>query len=135
MCDHGRLNAYPHVNAPERIEKAWVKVGGFHEQVSWEEGARTAAEKLKRFKHDEVLFIGSGYAPVEDNFLFARFAKERFNQKNVRFIEPLPVTYRIVVPAQAGTHNTVALEISYGFPPARERRGGISNACGNSTCK
>jgi NADH-quinone oxidoreductase subunit G len=87
MCDHGRLNAYPHVNAPERIEKAWVKIAGYHEQVSWEEGARTAAEKLKRYKHDEVLFIGSGFAPVEDNYLFARFAKERFNQKNVRFIQ------------------------------------------------
>ncbi|HET6510721.1 MAG TPA: 2Fe-2S iron-sulfur cluster-binding protein [Candidatus Kapabacteria bacterium] len=87
MCDHGRLNAYPHINAPERIEKAWVKNAGFHEQVSWEEGARTAAERLKRFKHDEVLFIGSGNVPVEDNYLFARFAKERFHQKNVRFIQ------------------------------------------------
>ena len=87
MCDHGRLNAYPHVNAPERIEKAWVKIQGFHEQVSWEEGARTAAERLKRFKHDEVLFIGSGNVPVEDNYLFARFAKERFAQKTVRFIQ------------------------------------------------
>jgi NADH-quinone oxidoreductase subunit G len=87
MCDHGRLNAYPHVNAPERIEKAWVKIEGYHEQVSWEEGARTAAERLKRYKLDEVLFIGSGNAPVEDNYLFARFAKERFHNKNVRFIQ------------------------------------------------
>src|SRR5688572_7414675 len=28
-----------------------------------------------------------------------------------------------VVPAQAGTHNTAALETAYGFPPTRERHG------------
>jgi hypothetical protein len=37
-----------------------------------------------------------------------------------------PLRYRearktnLVVPAQAGTHNTAALETPYGFPPARE---------------
>ena len=42
-----------------------------------------------------------------------------------------------VVPAQAGTHNTVTLETPYGFPPARERQRGYErrDVLANNICK
>lgn len=87
MCDYGRLNAYPEVNAPERVQGAWLRRNGQLVQVSWEEATRFAANGLKQFKHDEVLFVGSGNAPIEDNYLLLKLAKEKFGRKDVRFLQ------------------------------------------------
>ncbi len=86
MCDYGRLNAYPHVNADDRIIGAQIKKDGSFVESTWEEAARVTADALKKYKPDEILFIGSAYEPVEDNYVFAKLARAKFGKKDVPFL-------------------------------------------------
>lgn len=85
MCDYGRLEAYPDVNQ-DRINGAILRTNGVENQVSWEEAVRVTAEKLKSYKAEEVLFIGSAMVPVEDNYLFLKLARQKFGKQDVKFI-------------------------------------------------
>jgi len=84
MCDYGRLNAYPHVNG-DRINAALINKNGTQVEANWEEAARVTSEALKKYKPEEVLFIGSALIPVEDNYLFAKLAKQEFGKTEVRY--------------------------------------------------
>ncbi len=75
MCDNGRLNSFKNVNAEDRIDNVYIRKEGFLKEVSWDEGIKTAAAALKKFKANEIAFIGSSYATNEDNYLFAKLAK------------------------------------------------------------
>lgn len=75
MCDNGRLNSFKGVNAEDRIDGVFIRKEGFLNPVSWEEGIKTAASQLKKFKPNEIAFVGSSYASNEDNYLFAKLAK------------------------------------------------------------
>ncbi len=75
MCDNGRINSFKFVNAEDRIDSVQVRKEGFLQPVTWEEGIKTAAVSLKKFKPHEIAFIGSPYATNEDNYLMAKLAK------------------------------------------------------------
>ena len=86
MCDYGRLNAYPHVNAEDRMQGAKKRLNGALVETSFEDAATIVAEKLKKYSADEVLLIGSARAPVEDNYLFAKLALAKFGKKEILFV-------------------------------------------------
>jgi NADH-quinone oxidoreductase subunit G len=75
MCDMGRLQAYPPVNADTRVSGAWVRKSGMLEETHIDEAMKSIAITLKIYKPDEIAFIASPFATVEDNFAFAKLAK------------------------------------------------------------
>ncbi|MCX7797932.1 MAG: molybdopterin-dependent oxidoreductase [Melioribacter sp.] len=75
MCDNGRLNTFKFVNSDSRIDGPFVRRNGLLEKVSWEEALSEASNKLKKYKGNEIAFIGSAYATNEDNFMFIKLAK------------------------------------------------------------
>lgn len=75
MCDNGRLNSFKSVNSDDRIDSVYIRKEGFLKKVSWEEGVKFAAGSLKKYKPNEIAFIGSPYAANEDNYLLAKIAK------------------------------------------------------------
>jgi NADH-quinone oxidoreductase subunit G len=83
MCDHGRLDTWKHVNAENRIIGPMVRKGGQLVDVGWDEALAKVAGELKSFNKHEIAFIGSAYASNEDNYVFARFAKEVIGSKHI----------------------------------------------------
>jgi len=75
MCDNGRVNSFKNVNAEDRIDAVYIRKEGFLQPVTWEEGFKEAAASLKKYKPNEIAFIGSPYASNEDNFMLAKLAK------------------------------------------------------------
>ena len=84
MCDWGRLNTFKFVNEETRIDGAFIKQNGELKNVSVEEGINAAAQELKNYKGNEIAFVGSAFATCEDNYTFAKFAKE-FSTNNIDF--------------------------------------------------
>jgi NADH-quinone oxidoreductase subunit G len=81
MCDHGRLNTYPFVNSELRLNGAWLRREDALVHVGWEEAIAEAASRLKAFKKNEIAGIGSGYATIEDNYVFQKLMKEVLGTK------------------------------------------------------
>jgi NADH-quinone oxidoreductase subunit G len=86
MCDNGRLNSFKNVNSEERIDSVYLRREGFLQKTSWEEGIKCAAVSLKKYKPNEIAFIGSPYASNEDNYLLAKLAKA-LGIQNISLIE------------------------------------------------
>lgn len=83
MCDHGRIGTWKHINAEDRISNPMVRKGGQLVDVGWDEALAKVAGELKAFSKGEIAFIGSAYASNEDNFVFARFAREVIGSKHI----------------------------------------------------
>lgn len=77
MCDEGRLTAYPPVNADDRVSGAMQKTADSHAKIELLSAVNAVAAALKKYKADEVAFIASAYATLEDNFVFAELAKAK----------------------------------------------------------
>jgi NADH-quinone oxidoreductase subunit G len=86
MCDHGRLTAYPEVNSPDRIEGCHVRENGSMVVVDWQEAIHRTSDALKKYRQEEVLFIGSARVPIEDNYLLAKLARAKFGKKEIPFV-------------------------------------------------
>ncbi|MGE5316127.1 MAG: molybdopterin-dependent oxidoreductase [Acidobacteriota bacterium] len=83
MCDHGRLDTWKHINADNRITGPMVRKDGQLVDVGWDEALAKVAGELKLFSKHEIAFIGSAYASNEDNYVFARFAREVIGSKHI----------------------------------------------------
>ncbi len=86
MCDHGRLNTFKFVNSEDRIDGAFVRKDGQLVKNEWEAAINYAAKELKKFKANEIAFIGSPYSTCEDNFVMLKFAKS-IGVTNINFLE------------------------------------------------
>lgn len=75
MCDKGRLNTFKFVNSSTRIDGCYEKKQNSHEKISWEEAVNHSYNLLKSFKADEIAFIGSAFATLEDTYAMQKFAK------------------------------------------------------------
>lgn len=83
MCDNGRLNTFKNVNT-ERIDGTYVRKEGQLQKVDWDEALEVAAKSLKEYKSNEIAFVGSAFATLEDNFVLAKLAKQ-MNIANIDF--------------------------------------------------
>ena len=84
MCDHGRLNTFKSVNSEDRVDGPHIRKEGSLEKAGWKEALNKSAEELKKYSKNEIAFIGSPYAALEDNYLLARFASA-LGSKNIDF--------------------------------------------------
>ena len=73
LPDEDRL-AYKQFNE-DRPEGPEVAIEGRRVRTSWEDAVSRAVELLRGVKGDEILFLGSAYATVEDNYLLLRLAQ------------------------------------------------------------
>jgi NADH-quinone oxidoreductase subunit G len=72
MCDYGRLN-YKFIGRPDRLTAPLVRGAA----VSWADAIRAAADGLSALaRQGKLAAIGSARATTEEQFLFARLAKE-----------------------------------------------------------
>jgi NADH-quinone oxidoreductase subunit G len=85
MCDHGRLNTFKSVNADDRVDGPFIRKEGTLEKAEWDTAFIKTAEELKKYLKNEIAFIGSPYASLEDNYLLAKFASA-LGSKNIDFI-------------------------------------------------
>jgi len=86
LCVKGRFG-FDFTKHPERIKQPMVRKGDKLFPVSWEEAAQLAGSRLKEIhgKHggDAIGFIGSNRTSNEENFLFAKLARETFGSANI----------------------------------------------------
>ena len=75
MCDNGRLNTFKNVNSDSRVDGAFIRKEGQLQKIEWDVAISTAAKELKKYKSNEIAFIGSAFATCEDNFVLTKFAK------------------------------------------------------------
>jgi NADH-quinone oxidoreductase subunit G len=85
MCDHGRITQYKFVNE-NRISAPLFNNGADKKELSWEEAYIIAANELKTFKPEEVLFIGSAHATNEDNYLLKKLSDGFFKNSAMDYI-------------------------------------------------
>lgn len=81
LSDDARLNHYEFVNK-SRVTEPMIRSNGELKSVTWAEAHDEAARKLQQFKPDEIFFLASPKATTEDNYLFARFAKNIIKSTN-----------------------------------------------------
>lgn len=86
MCDNGRLNTFKFINADNRVEGPFLRREGNLIKTGWDEAIAFAISELKSFGKDEIAFIGSAYATNEDNYIFAKFAKNVLGIRNIDFM-------------------------------------------------
>ena len=86
MCDYGRLTQYPYVNN-QRITEPLAKQKTEHIKITWADAVNKSSEILKKYKPEEIMFIGSGKSTNEDIYIFSKFVKQVIKSKNIDFIE------------------------------------------------
>lgn len=86
MCDAGRNTQYQWVNN-NRIEGAHIRKNGSLVSVEWKEAYAEVASQLKKYKHEEVLFVFGGMATNEDAYVGYKLANNLVKTKNIVSIE------------------------------------------------
>ena len=87
MCNHGRVNTFKNINAEDRVDGPHIRKEGSLVKATWEEAVSKAAKELNGYTKNEIAFIGSPYATLEDNYLLAKFAGSVIGSKNIDFIK------------------------------------------------
>ncbi len=86
LSDDARLNYIDMVNKNRLIEPQ-IRIDSLLKNVDWEEAIDHTVKELKKYKHNEVMFVSSARATTEDNYAFQKFAKSVFNTHNIDYLE------------------------------------------------
>ena len=81
-CDDGRLLYHTYEKLP-RLEYPMIRQNGELQRTNWKKAYQTVIEGLKKYKADEIAFIGSGFLTNEENYLLQKLAREAFGSQNV----------------------------------------------------
>lgn len=92
MCDYGRLSYYKKINE-NRVLNPSINKNGERKEVSWDEAISYAATLLKKYKPNEIMFIGSGRSSTENNYVLAKFAKSIIKTSNIDYFERIDETF------------------------------------------
>lgn len=84
MCDYGRLSQHTRINQ-NRITKPMVKNNGVLDPTDWNTAFSETANRLKKYKPNEILFLASPYSSNEDNYLISILAKKIIKSDNIYF--------------------------------------------------
>jgi len=87
MCDHGRLETFKFINADDRVDGSYIRTEGKLVKTDWDEAINKVSKELKNFNKNEIAFIGSPYATLEDNYVLAKFAGSVIGSKNIDFVK------------------------------------------------
>jgi NADH-quinone oxidoreductase subunit G len=85
MCDYGRLTQYPFVNN-KRITEPMMKGNDAHIVTNWQDAIQNAADRLKQFKPNEIMFLASPKASCEDIYALNKFVKDVIKSKNIDYL-------------------------------------------------
>jgi NADH-quinone oxidoreductase subunit G len=96
MCDYGRLQTFKHINdVSTRINSPMIRPaeGGILNdenydlvKCEWDDAIARVISELKNYSPDEIGFIASASATLEENFAFKRFAEEVICTNNICYI-------------------------------------------------
>jgi NADH-quinone oxidoreductase subunit G len=96
MCDYGRLQTFKHINdVSTRINSPMIRPAeggilndGNYDLVKceWDDAIARVISELKKYTPDEIGFIASASATLEENFAFKRFAEEVIGTNNICYI-------------------------------------------------
>jgi NADH-quinone oxidoreductase subunit G len=96
MCDYGRLNTFRFVNDEEtRINSPLMRPfeGGILNdeeynlvKCDWDVAIARVISELKNYNSNEIAFIASPFATLEDNFVLKRFANDVVGNNNITYI-------------------------------------------------
>jgi NADH-quinone oxidoreductase subunit G len=119
ICDHGRLDTFKPVNAKDRVSGPHIRIEGSLVKAGWDEVLNKAAEELIKYSNDEIAFIGSPYASLEDNYLLVKFVSA-LGLKNIDFIRHKDPLFEDNILRKADvTPNTLGAEL-VGVKPSPE---------------
>ncbi len=82
-CVKGRFLIRDIVHSPRRVLKPMIRVQKKLEEVSWDQALDFVAQKLKKYKGQEVAFVSSSQTSCEDYFLLHKFAREALRTENI----------------------------------------------------
>ncbi len=92
MCNFGRLTQYKYVNE-NRLKASLVKENGKHKEVDLSEAIKTTSALLKKISPNEIYFLASPNASLENNYIFKTFAKNIIKSNNLAYIERKDKTF------------------------------------------
>lgn len=93
MCDYGRVNTFKFVNAEDRVDGPYLRHEGTLIRVGWDEALAAAVSALRSYTKEDIAFISSPYATCEDNYIFAKFAKNVIGTKNIDFMRHIDPSF------------------------------------------
>jgi len=88
MCDYGRLKTFKFVNSENRVDGPFIRKENELIKTDWNEALDFTAKKFKKFNPEQIAFIASPFATVEDNYSFSLLAK-LLNVKNYAYFNYL----------------------------------------------
>jgi NADH-quinone oxidoreductase subunit G len=92
MCDYGRLTQHKLVNE-NRISEPMVRWKKELVACSWDEAIAKAADLLKKYKPEEIMFLASAKATNEANYVFNKFVKEIIKSENIDVFSDIDETF------------------------------------------
>jgi predicted molibdopterin-dependent oxidoreductase YjgC len=87
-CIKGRFAIRDLVSSSRRIKQPLIRRNGELEAVSWGEALDFIAPRLKKYSPEEIAFVFSPQASVEDNYVLFKFARQGLKTKNVASFSP-----------------------------------------------
>jgi predicted molibdopterin-dependent oxidoreductase YjgC len=82
-CVKGRFAIRDLVSSSRRIKQPLIRRNGELEASSWGEALDFVAHRLKKYSPEEIAFVSSPQASVEDNYVLFKFAHRGLKTKNV----------------------------------------------------
>jgi predicted molibdopterin-dependent oxidoreductase YjgC len=83
LCVKGRFGIAEFVHHEDRLRAPLIKRDGKFEEASWDEALDLVAEKLKKYRPDEVGVVASARSTNEANFVMQKFGRAALRTNNV----------------------------------------------------
>ena len=82
LCVKGQFG-FEFINHPERLTSPLIRRNGDFVETSWDEALGLVADKLSKYKGNEVAVISSAKCTNEENYLIQKFARTVLNTNNI----------------------------------------------------
>jgi formate dehydrogenase alpha subunit len=82
-CIKGRFTIRDLVSSSQRIKQPLIRRNGELQTSSWGEALDFVAQRLKKYFPEQIAFVASPQASIEDNYVLQKFARQGVKTKNV----------------------------------------------------
>lgn len=83
LCVKGRFGVAGFVNHPDRLKSPLIRKDGEFVEATWDEALDLIANKLTKYKVNEVAVVSSAKCTNEDNYIIQKFARAVLGTNNV----------------------------------------------------
>jgi NADH-quinone oxidoreductase subunit G len=84
LCDYGRLSQIPKLNN-DRILSNYIRSNNQLIESNFEEAKNLASQKIKQYKSNEIMVLGSPYSTNEDLYILQKFTKQILKTKHIDY--------------------------------------------------